>query len=98
LEVAVKKDELTYAQAMERLETIVARLEGGDVSVDELSASVKEGVRLVTWCRKRLRTTQEEIEAALSGMDAPESGGSSPRTSPRASNETIETDEADPFA
>ena len=44
----MKKDEMTYAQAMARLEAIVKRLESGEISVDELSASVKEGVRLVT--------------------------------------------------
>jgi len=66
----VKKEVLTYAKAMERLEQIVSRLESGETSVDELSAAVKEGVELVTWCRNKLRTAQQEVEAALAGLDA----------------------------
>lgn len=66
----MKKEVLTYAKAMERLEEIVSRLESGETSVDELSAAVKEGVELVTWCRKKLRTAQQEVEAALAGLDA----------------------------
>jgi len=93
----MKRDELTYAQAMERLDAIVSRLERGDVSVDELSASVKEGVRLVTWCRKRLRAAQDEIETALKAMDAGDDvkpAGTPPKTAPEKERDL----ETDPFA
>lgn len=97
----MKKDEMTYAQALARLDEIVKRLETGDVNVDELSASVKEGVRLVTWCRKKLRTTQEEVEAALKGLDAEETGHGEPMPPARTSRAAApEEDDAmvDPFA
>ncbi len=41
--------------------------------MDELAAAVKEGVELVQWCRNKLRTTQKEVETALTAMEnAPE--------------------------
>ncbi len=68
----MKKETLTYAQAVEKLEEIVNRLEAGETSVDELAAAVKEGVALVRWCRRKLKTAQEEVETALAGLDGAE--------------------------
>lgn len=67
----MKKEALTYAQAIDRLEAIVRELEGGETSVDELGDAVKEGVRLVQWCRRQLKTAQDEVEAALNALDNP---------------------------
>ncbi len=97
----MKKDEMTYAQALARLDEIVKRLESGDVNVDELSSSVKEGVRLVSWCRKKLRTTQEEVEAALKGLDPDETESTETTGRPRATRPAPLADDesmVDPFA
>lgn len=59
--------ELTYNQAMSRLETILAELEEGKKSVDELSALVKEAAELVKSCRTKLKTTEEDIQKAFEG-------------------------------
>ena len=97
----MKKDDMTYARALERLDEIVKRLESGDVNVDELSAAVKEGVRLVSWCRKKLRTTQEEVEAALKGLDPDEDDSEGPAAQGRPSPVSLAQDDdpiVDPFA
>ena len=60
--------ELTYTQAMQRLETILTQLEEGNKSVDELSDLVKEAAELVKECRKKLRTTESEIQNAFEGI------------------------------
>lgn len=65
----MKKDTMTYAKAIARLEEIVQKLETGETSVDELGAAVKEGVELVRWCRQKLRTTEQEVEKALSQLE-----------------------------
>ncbi len=58
----------TYTQAMQRLETILAQLEEGSVSVDTLSELVKEAAELVAYCRQKLRTTEEEVQKAFEGL------------------------------
>lgn len=58
-------NELNYTQAMQRLELIVAQLEEGKKSVDELSDLVKEASELVNQCRKKLKTTEEDIQKAF---------------------------------
>lgn len=57
--------ELTYTEAMNRLELILGELEEGKKSVDELSALVKEAAELVKSCRKKLKSTEDEIAKAF---------------------------------
>ncbi|MFT4856482.1 MAG: exodeoxyribonuclease VII small subunit [Algoriphagus sp.] len=56
---------LTYTEAMNRLELILSELEEGKKSVDELSALVKEAAELVKSCRKKLKSTEDEISKAF---------------------------------
>jgi exodeoxyribonuclease VII small subunit len=64
------KAELTYNKAFARLQEIVAEIEGGEIDVDALTASVKEATQLVAFCRSRLTTTQREIAQALEEVEA----------------------------
>ena len=58
---------MTYSQAMQRLEAILAQLEEGNKSVDELSDLVKEAAELVKLCRVKLRKTESDIQTAVEG-------------------------------
>ena len=57
--------DLNYQQALERIEVILAQLEEGKKSVDELSELVKEATEFVSFCKKKLKTTEEEIQKAF---------------------------------
>ncbi|MEP0713840.1 exodeoxyribonuclease VII small subunit [Algoriphagus sp.] len=59
--------DLKYDEAMSRLETILAELEEGKKSVDELADLVKEASALVKACRNKLKTTEEDIKKAFDG-------------------------------
>lgn len=52
---------------MGRLERILAELEEGKKSVDELSDLVKEAAELVRTCRSKLKSTEEDIKKAFDG-------------------------------
>ena len=52
--------ELSYVQAVKRLDEILERIERGEVDIDELSALVEEAANLVSLCRKKL--TQAEMQ------------------------------------
>ena len=58
-------EEIKYSEAMSRLEQILAQLEEGKKSVDELSDLVKEASELVNACRFKLKSTEEEIQKAF---------------------------------
>lgn len=59
----------TYAEAMKRLETIVSRIEGNELDIDELADQLKEAQRLVKYCRDKLYKADAEIQKMLSGTD-----------------------------
>ena len=71
----------TYGDAARRLEEILAKIEEGEVDIDELSGLVKEAAGLVTLCRQKIhaaeiqvQTITEELErdqAAAEGDAAP---------------------------
>lgn len=58
---------MNYQEASERLEKILAELEEGKKSVDELSELVKEAADLVKFCKNKLKTTEEEVQKAFDG-------------------------------
>ncbi len=60
------KKELTFEEAMNRLEEIVDSLEGGDYSLDESLKLFEEGIKLVKSCNKQLETIEGSIKKLVS--------------------------------
>lgn len=56
---------ITYKEAMAQLEQIVYRIENEEPDVDELSTMVKKASELMQFCRKKLKSTEEEINQTL---------------------------------
>ena len=52
---------LTYEQAIKRLEEIVSRLEQGTISLDESIQLYEEGVKLSEFCLHKLETAKQKI-------------------------------------
>ena len=57
-----QKKEITFEQAMLRLEEIVRGLEGGNVPLDESLAMFEEGVALVKLCNNRLDKAEQKVK------------------------------------
>ena len=53
---------LTFEKALERLEATVARLEGGELSLEESLALFEEGQGLVTFCNEQLEAAALTVE------------------------------------
>ncbi len=58
----------TFEQALARLEAIVQRLEGGQLSLSESLAQYEQGVRCLRYCYRQLDRAERKIEL-LSGVD-----------------------------
>ena len=63
-------ENITYTQAVERLEEIMNSIQGGGMDVDRLAVTLKEASVLVQFCRDKLYKVDEEVKALLDGMDA----------------------------
>ena len=55
------KKEIPYTEAMAEIEKIMTKLRGESIDIDTLTAEVKRASELIEMCKKRLRTTEEEV-------------------------------------
>jgi exodeoxyribonuclease VII small subunit len=62
-----KKEKLPdFEQSLLELEALVARLEQGDVPLEEALKTFERGVALTRQCQTALRTAQQKVEVLLS--------------------------------
>ncbi len=66
-------EKLNYTEAFEELQAIVADIERGEISVDELSKKVKRASQLISFCKTKLTTTEEDVKAILDELKANDS-------------------------
>jgi len=59
---ASQPSDISFEQAMERLEEIVAQMEGDRLPLDEMVASYEEGMRLLKVCRQRIENARRRVE------------------------------------
>ncbi|MCS7461633.1 exodeoxyribonuclease VII small subunit [Paenibacillus doosanensis] len=55
----------SFEQAMDKLETIVARLESGDVPLEQAIELFQEGMKLSQLCGQKLEQVERKIEILL---------------------------------
>lgn len=66
-------DTMKYTEAFEELQRIVAEIETGQISVDELSQKVKRAAELIRICKLKLTTTEEDVTKILKDIEVPSS-------------------------
>lgn len=55
------KEELTFEENLEKLESIVKKLESGEVPLDNAIAEFTEAMKLAKLCDEKLKTAEEAI-------------------------------------
>ena len=60
-----------YEAAMQELETLVARMESGDLPLDQLLASYERGAALLQLCRDKLQAVEDQIKVLDKGVLKP---------------------------
>lgn len=73
IEIAADIRQLSFEQALSELETIVDRLETGDVALEESIEIYQRGAQLRAYCDEKLKSAQARIEK-ITG----DGGGTSP--------------------
>ncbi|GAB5439276.1 exodeoxyribonuclease VII small subunit [Falsiruegeria mediterranea] len=56
-------DQMTFEQAMKELETVVGKLERGDVALDESISLYERGAALKKRCEDELKRAEEKVAA-----------------------------------
>jgi exodeoxyribonuclease VII small subunit len=65
----VAKKEKTYTEAIEELQSILNRIESGDLDVDILAEEVKKAAVLLKYCKDKLYKIDAEIKKVLEDLD-----------------------------
>lgn len=58
-------DQPNYTEAFEELQNIVAEIERGEISMDDLSEKVKRAALLIDVCKTRLSRTEADVKQIL---------------------------------
>lgn len=54
--------EMTFEKALAELEKVVARMEGGELSLEQALAAHKRGLELAKFCQARLEAAQQQVQ------------------------------------
>src|SRR5690606_37351864 len=71
----VPVEDLTYAEALAELESILDRLEHAEPDVDRIAADVARAADLVRQCRGRIETARLSVEDVVGGLTGPTADG-----------------------
>ncbi len=61
----------TYEAALQELEQLVARIESGQLPLDQMLAGYQRGAALLQLCRDRLEAVQDQIKVLDDGVLQP---------------------------
>jgi exodeoxyribonuclease VII small subunit len=59
----------TYTEAFDELQQLVQEMENGEISVDELAIKVKRATELIAFCKQKLTSTEQDVEAILKELE-----------------------------
>jgi exodeoxyribonuclease VII small subunit len=60
---------MNYENAYKELQAIAKEIENESVSVDVLAEKVKRASELISFCQKKLHTTEEEVNNIIKQME-----------------------------
>ena len=60
-----QENNLTYEQAMSRLEEITEQISSGEMNVDDLAANLTQAQALLKFCEAKLKTVEDEIQGIV---------------------------------
>ena len=59
------QEELTYEQAMQKLEALTQQMESGEIGIDEMAKKWQEAQRLMQFCKERLYESEKNCKSLL---------------------------------
>lgn len=70
--MARKKAALDFEQSLTELQTLVERLEGGELSLEDSLACFEQGIRLTRDCQAALSQAEQKVQILLERNGEPE--------------------------
>jgi len=64
-----EKKQIKYGDAVAEIESILDKIENEELDVDELTTKVKRVSELLSICKEKLHSTEEEVEKILKDIE-----------------------------
>ncbi len=64
------KKKISYKEAVNQIEDILAKIENEELDVDELATNVERVSELLKICREKLHKTESDVEKILNEMES----------------------------
>ena len=82
--------ELSFSEAMEELESVLRRIEGDEIDVDQLGRELGRAAQLLEVCRKKIRRAEVEVRQIVEQIeeDGVDSGAATPEAPEAESSAT----------
>ncbi len=61
----MRNKQLTYSEAIARLDEIVQLIDNNEVEIDQLADKIKEANKLIAFCSEKLTKAEKEMENLL---------------------------------
>ena len=61
----MKKEKISYSEAIAEIESILKRMETNGVDIDNLSVDVSRASKLIEMCREKLLKTENDVNKIL---------------------------------
>jgi exodeoxyribonuclease VII small subunit len=58
----------SYEKALSELDALVQKMEGGQLPLDQLLAAYRRGADLLTYCRQRLQSVEDQVKVLEDGQ------------------------------
>lgn len=62
---------MNFEKALQELETIVAKLENGEVTLEEALSLYAEGVKLLSYCETALNQAEQKVTVLIKNEEVP---------------------------
>ena len=63
----IKQNEMSFEEALKRLEALVRKLEAGDVALAASLSAFEEGIALVRYCTEQIESAEQRVKILLDG-------------------------------
>lgn len=63
--MATKKDDFTFEAALGELEQLVAKMEGGELTLEHSLQAFEQGIKLTRQCQQALNSAEQRVQILL---------------------------------
>ncbi|HBC29228.1 MAG TPA: exodeoxyribonuclease VII small subunit [Prevotellaceae bacterium] len=61
----MQEEKLTYEEAMHRLEQLAARMENGEIAIDQMAENLSQAQKWLKQCREQLYEAEKRCDSLL---------------------------------